>query len=51
MKTMKAPVMSKLAITALGMFFSGFRASPPNVVALSKPTKEKTVITTAKLRS
>ena len=51
MNTMKAPVISKLAITARGMFLSGFRASPPRVVALSNPTKEKTVMTTARLRS
>ena len=31
---MKAPVINRLAITALGMFLSGFRAAPPKVVAL-----------------
>src|ERR1700722_8245503 len=51
MNTMKAPVISKLAITARGMFLRGLRASPPRVVALSKPTREKTVMTTARLRS
>jgi hypothetical protein len=34
-----------------GMLISGLRASPPRVVALSNPTREKTVITTARLRS
>ena len=48
---MKAPVISRLAMTARGMLRKGLRASPPSVVALSKPTREKTVITTARLRS
>ncbi len=51
MMTMKAPVMRRLAITARGMVTRGFLASPPRVVALSNPTREKTVITTARLRS
>ena len=50
MNTMKAPVMSRLTTTARGTFLSGFLASPPSVVALSNPTREKMQITTARLR-
>ena len=41
MNTKKAPVRSRLAITARGIVFSGFFASSPNAVAHSKPTKLK----------
>ena len=51
MKTMKAPVISRLVTTARGMLRKGLRASPPSAVALSKPTREKTVITMARERS
>ena len=45
---MNAPVMSRLAITARGRLRRGFFASPPMVVAASKPTREKMQATTAR---
>ena len=47
MKTMKAPVAMRLAMTALGTVRLAFLASPPSAVALSKPTREKMETTTA----
>ncbi len=48
MKTMNAPVMSRLHMTARGTLRSGFFASLPSVVALSKPTRLKMQMTIAK---